>query len=197
MASFPQESNRSTTGVRRTHVVVEVVVLALLWLMFSGKLDLIHLSFGVLSIGSVVYLTRHLILPRPDRRQPPFLGRLVWRRAVVYPFWLLWQIVLANLHVALVILRLRSCAPVVVRFLFPVDCDVAKTTLGNSITLTPGTFTARVLDDVFVIHALDLASADSLLSGEMQQRVASTFGLPLEDAPAIDMGYSFEESDRT
>ena len=196
MASSPQESNRSRTGVRRVHVVAEVVVLAGLWVLFSGKLDVLHLSFGVLSVSLVVYLTRHIILPRPDTRQAPFLERLVWHRAVVYPFWLLWQILLANLHVALVILRLRPCVPVVVRFRFPVDCDVAKTTLGNSITLTPGTFTARVLDDVFVIHALDLASADSLLNGAMQKRVASVFGLPIDEPPTIEIGYSFEEFDR-
>ena len=43
---------------------------------------------------------------------------------------------------------------------------------GNSITLTPGTITVDVEGDELTVHALTQSTADDLLEGTMDRRVA-------------------------
>ncbi len=89
--------------------------------------------------------------------------------------WLLYQVVVANLHVVYLILTPSQIHPQIVRFRTTLTSELARTTLGNSITLTPGTVTLDVEDDEFVVHALSDKVARDLLSGAMEQRVARIF----------------------
>jgi multicomponent Na+:H+ antiporter subunit E len=50
---------------------------------------------------------------------------------------------------------------------------MGKTIYGNSITLTPGTITVDVEDDVFLVHALTQVGAEGVREGEMDRRVAA------------------------
>jgi multicomponent Na+:H+ antiporter subunit E len=73
--------------------------------------------------------------------------------------------------------------PVLVRFRTGMQSNLAKVTLGNSITLTPGTFTLWIEGDSFLVHAIHPDMASGLLDGTMQRTVAAVFGeteLPLE-----------------
>jgi multicomponent Na+:H+ antiporter subunit E len=153
-----------------------IVGLAILWMAFSGKFDVLHLSYGVLSVGLVVLLTRRTMTPdAPD--QEAVLAHLHPFRYVGYGLWLLGQIILANLQLAVILLRPRmDIQPRILRFRFPVDRSVAKVALGNSITLTPGTFTLSIEDDVFIVHTIHPSLATGLTGGHMQRRVARAFG---------------------
>ena len=53
---------------------------------------------------------------------------------------------------------------------------MAQVIYANSITLTPGTVTLDVRDGQFLVHALTTDSAEGLLSGEMDRRVAALEG---------------------
>jgi multicomponent Na+:H+ antiporter subunit E len=46
--------------------------------------------------------------------------------------------------------------------------------LANSITLTPGTITIRIEDDIFYVHAINRKAAEGL-PGEMEDRLARVF----------------------
>ena len=89
--------------------------------------------------------------------------------------WLLFQVVLANLHVVYLVFRPSLIRPQVVHFKTRLTSDMSKVTLGNSITLTPGTITLDIADDEFWVHALSDKAAKDLLSGEMERRVALVF----------------------
>ncbi len=193
MSSTPAPVSRP--GPRRWLSVLEAIALAVLWVLFSGKFDALHLGYGVLSIIMVMLLTRHLVGSR-RHVENEFVERMSLGRAIVYPAWLLWQILMANLHVAKLILSPNpDIDPVLLHFRFPADGAVAKVTLGNSITLTPGTFTLRIRGDEFIVHSIDRPSASSLYSGAMQDRVLTVFGYPAAGAPAIDERYTFEPDD--
>ena len=43
--------------------------------------------------------------------------------------------------------------------------------LGNSITMTPGTITVDVRDDLFLVHCLDEDFARGLEDSEMEKRI--------------------------
>jgi multicomponent Na+:H+ antiporter subunit E len=103
------------------------------------------------------------------------------RRFIAYVPWLIYQIVLANLHVAYLILRPGAIDPQVVRFKTKLKSEFSMVTLGNSITLTPGTITMDIVDGEFFVHALSKKVADDLRGGEMERRVAHVF---LEDEDA-------------
>jgi multicomponent Na+:H+ antiporter subunit E len=64
--------------------------------------------------------------------------------------------------------------PRMVNFKTRLKSDVARVTLANSITLTPGTITVRVEGDVFTVHALSDKVASGL-PGEMEDRIARIF----------------------
>jgi len=181
---------------RRAMALLQILVLAALWLIFSGKLDILHLSYGVVSVVLTMLLTRHLLLAPSVAEENDLVRRLHWGRVLAYPFWLLWQILVSNLHMAAIVLRPRlDIDPILLRFDFPVDDPLAKTTLGNSITLTPGTYTLRVRNREFVVHSINRPLAAGLVDGSMQRHVGLAFG---EDPapPDVHFEYSFRSADK-
>ncbi len=65
--------------------------------------------------------------------------------------------------------------PQVMTFKTKLETDISNVTLANSITLTPGTITIDIRDEVFYVHALSQKVADDLNAGEMEDRVAHIF----------------------
>lgn len=150
--------------------------LMVIWVVFSGLLDPFHLSLGLISCGIVTWLSADLLF---DDRGIPLRRRAVqaWRFAQ-YTVWLTWQIVLANIAVFKLAFGPRTALqPQIVRYRTPLKSDFEKFLLANSITLTPGTVTIKILGDTFYIHAIDDASAAGL-NGEMDRRIARIFEDP-------------------
>lgn len=173
-------SPSSRAKVRNTTLLV--VVLTGLWLAFSGKLDALHLGYGVLSIVLVVVLTRSLVVAQRDPVENEAIGRIHWGRAAVYTVWLVVQIIVANVQVTLLILNPRlPVRPALIEFRTGFRSSLAKTALGNSITLTPGTFTLHVRDDLFLIHTIHEGLAGSVIDGSMARKVAALFGEDVVD----------------
>ena len=175
---------QSTTSSRETvrNTTLLVVILAGLWLSFSGKLDAVHLAYGVLSIVLVVFLTRSLVVARRDPEENQAVGRIRPLRAAVYVVWLVAQIIVANVQVTLLILSPRMpVRPALIEFRTGFRSSLAKTTLGNSITLTPGTFTLHVRDDRFLIHTIHERFATSVIDGTLPRKVAALFGEAIVD----------------
>ena len=175
---------------------VQALTLAVLWILFSGKLDVVHLSYGVVSILLVMILSRRLLLAPTVAEENELARRIRWGRVAIYPFWLLWQIVASNLQMAAIILRPKlDLDPILLRFDFPVDDPLAKVTLGNSITLTPGTYTLRIRGREFLVHSISRSLAAGLIDGSMQRVVGLAFG---QDLPAPEMHFAtkFRPDDR-
>jgi multicomponent Na+:H+ antiporter subunit E len=160
------------------HTALWAAILFAFWIVLSGRLDALHLGMGVLSAGFVAWATQPLLA------LPPVLGGagpapVVSLRFPLYLAWLAGQIVVASLQVAYVVLHPRlPVRPRVVRLATPLPHNLARLTLANSITLTPGTVTLDVEGDEYVVHALTAASARSVSAeGEMPRRVRALFGV--------------------
>ncbi len=96
---------------------------------------------------------------------------------MLYLPWLLYQILLSTLHVTFLALHPRmkdKIDPTIVTFKTSLKSDIAKVALANSITLTPGTITIRIEDQVFYVHAISRKAAAGL-PGEMEERLARVF----------------------
>ncbi|MDJ0523475.1 MAG: Na+/H+ antiporter subunit E [Planctomycetota bacterium] len=153
--------------------LVTWILLAALWIGLSGHTDVVHLTFGFLSVTLVSLIShRHLM---GDGSLSTLSGRLL--RLALYTPWLLWEIVLANLDVMLRVFGVRSIDPRVIRFRPELQDDFGKTVLANSITLTPGTVTVDIEPDgTYVIHALSREAAEGVLAGRMEGKVRGVEG---------------------
>jgi multicomponent Na+:H+ antiporter subunit E len=152
------------------------VTLSLFWVVLSGMFDAFHLTLGLIS-SMLVTLTSHHLLFYGGKKRSWLMGTLNVAR---YLPWLLWQIIIANLQVTAIILHpriLQRIDPCLIRFRSRLARPIARVTLAQSITLTPGTITVDLHDDQFTVYALTRAAADSL-PGEMERRV----GLALDGA---------------
>jgi multicomponent Na+:H+ antiporter subunit E len=111
---------------------------------------------------------------RPTAKGPGFsIIDHIHQLATYWP-WLLVEIAKSNLDVAKIVLKPTiEVDPVMIRVKASQTTAIGKTIYGNSITLTPGTITVDVEDDVFLVHALTQAGADSVREGEMDRRVAA------------------------
>ena len=121
---------------------------------------------GVASVTLVVWLARRMRVI--DEEGMP-LDAL--HRALPYSFWLLGQIVKANLAMLPVIFARRPAIRPRVLTIPAGEADtLGQVTYANSITMTPGTVTLEVSDDEIAVHALTEQAAADLTTGEMQRR---------------------------
>ena len=152
--------------------LIMFLVLFPVWLIWSGMFDAFHLALGVVSCAVVTVLSHDLLLKRTDFSGLP-------REAVrflLYLPWLLYQVVLANVHVVYLTLHPRMpIDPQIVKYKSMLKKDLPRVIFANSITLTPGTITADIKDGDYIVHALSAKTADDLLAGDMERRVARIF----------------------
>ena len=107
------------------------------------------------------------------------IGRVIWLRLAAYLPWLAWQVVVANLHVARIVLHPRlPIDPCVVRLDTPTPHTLARLTVTNSITLTPGTVTLDADVGGYLVHALTRSAAAAVERGAMHRRVQALFEAP-------------------
>jgi multicomponent Na+:H+ antiporter subunit E len=141
------------------------------WVLCSGYLDPLHLGFGLVCTALVTAWSADLLLP-PGRSAGAWTK--LWRGLAYLP-WLLYQIVLANLHVVYLVIFPHELRPQIVRFRSRLRSELALVTLANSITLTPGTVTMDIEDGEFWVHAVSDKVARDLREGDMERRVAHVF----------------------
>jgi len=142
------------------------------WILLSGKFDLFHLTLGVISSALVSFLSADLLMYEQGKNRLS-----TGLRFLMYLPWLLYQIVLSTLHVTFLALHPKmkdQIDPTIVTFKTKLTSNIAKVALANSITLTPGTITIRIEDEIFYVHAISRKAAAGL-PGEMEERLAKVF----------------------
>ncbi len=161
--------------VESTFMIRLVMALFIFWVILSGKIDAFHLSLGLLSSLSVAWVSRRL-----RRLDPPLVSPPAWLRWPGYLLWLFKEVVVSSVQVAMIVLSPKMpINPRVVRLRRYLPNDLAKLTLANSITLTPGTVTVDLEGKDFIVHALTEEGALTLVprtgEGEMARRVKALF----------------------
>ena len=138
------------------------------WFALSGHTEPLILGCSAASIAIVAVITHRMGVV--DREGFPFE---ILFRALAYSAWLGVQILQSSLAVAKVVLSPRmSISPRLVRVPLRLRTDLGRAIYANSITATPGTVCINVWDDHLVVHALDEGSAQGLVNGDMEARVA-------------------------
>ena len=154
------------------HTLALTTGLVLLWLLLSGYFLALILALGIASIVLVVWIAHRMDVV--DHESHPI--HMAFKGLIYFP-WLMWEIVKANIDVALAIIKGKNAiAPKTMRVTASQRSDVGLVTYANSITLTPGTVTVYVDGDMFLVHALTNGSADGLETGDMDKRVTALEG---------------------
>ncbi len=162
----------------KTRVATFFIMLAF-WVVMSGMFDGFHLGLGVLCCLLVAHFSHDLLFPASAEPQPSWFHDVVG--VLLYLPYLFWQVLIANLQVAWIVLHPRALEmidPHIFRFYTKLTRPLSKVTFAQSITLTPGTITINIYrdpagekPDQFAVYALTKEAAASL-PGDMEERVA-------------------------
>ena len=180
-------NNNNIVGSSLVHKLSMFVVLFGFWIVLSGRTETKFIVYGLLTAAVTTWVTYPLLLvPNKEGSKKYFVFGVSIPKFIMYFFWLMWQLVLANIDVLLATTAQElDIDPKVVRFYFRADNPMASVVLANSITLTPGTVTINVTDDgLYEIHALTRGAAAGVLDGSMQKKVAALYGEKFDFAVA-------------
>lgn len=184
-------NGNNIVGSPLIHKLCMMLALFGFWMVLSGRTETKFVVYGILTAVVTTWLTYPLLLvPGKDGSKKYFVFGVSLPKLVMYFFWLMWQLVLANIDVFLATTAQElDIDPKVVRFYFRADNPMASVVLANSITLTPGTVTINVTDDgLYEIHALTKGAAAGVLDGGMQKKVAELYGERFDFAVAESEG---------
>ena len=141
-------------------------ILLLLWLLLSGHYTFLIISLGIFSCLFCVYLTK-----RANILDNELLPVTFFPRIIQYTIWLIKEIIISNIITAKVILTSSETPEI-----FLVKCTQktpeGKTTYANSITLTPGTVTTNIKDNMLEVHALTSDFGNDVRNGDMDKKVS-------------------------
>lgn len=130
------------------------------WLVFNGQVTLEIVLFGLVIAGLMYAFSCRFLDWSPQK------DRMVLRKSGLilrYLGILIREIVKANLATILLIVSPRlEPDPVLIRFRTGLRTRTARVILANSITLTPGTITVSMEDDMLTVHCLDRSFAEGM-----------------------------------
>ena len=132
-----------------------------IWLALTAGAGLQEIIAGVVIAVIVTLIAGRFVFAQTPSSKKSFVRRAVY--GLLYFFRFLWEMIKANLHVAYIVLHpMRPVKPGIVKIKTNLTRDIALTILGNSITLTPGTFTVDVDPDnrILYIHCITVLSSD-------------------------------------
>ena len=141
------------------------IILFGFWLLMSGYYTPLILSLGVISCLLCVYLTVKGKFLDNETLPIYFFPRLIQ-----YTLWLIKEILKSNIQTAKVII-MKSEDPELFSVKATQKTNEGKVTYANSITLTPGTVTTQIKNDIFEVHALTKDFGDDVRSSEMDKMV--------------------------
>ncbi len=153
--------------------LITAIAMFIFWILLSGEFTFILISSGVVASLIVAYLSHDIFVGKADLKTET--GRVF--KFIVYIPWLLWEIILANVEIAYLVLNPKPLIdPQLVHFKNDLKTDLGIVTLAHSITLTPGTVTVEANREEFIIHAIWQKSAEGIIGGEMQRKVKKIEG---------------------
>lgn len=179
--------DESIQGSPIVHLVCLIVMLYAFWILLSGNFETKFLIYGALTAVIASWACYPLLLVENHAKTKKyFIFGINPFKLIYYFFWLMWQLILANIDVIEATVRPElRINPGVCRFRYKADNPMAKVILANSITLTPGTVTMNVEEDgTFEVHALTDGAASGLFDPT---------GMPGKVAWLLGEEFEFEE----
>ena len=144
------------------------LLLLMFWLFLSGHFEPLLLGLGLASVGLTIFLMRRMNMI--DHEIYPFH---LFSRLPAFLVYILREIVIANIDVIKRIMTTsgKAISPQLVEIPLPQKTDLGRTIYANAITLTPGTVSVDIKENMIIVHALTKEAADELASGSMAKAI--------------------------
>ncbi len=125
------------------------ILLFTLWMVLTSNVQIFNIVIGIGVSFSIALLYTKLFIHKAFEFISP-----VW--FMVYLYVLLKNLILSNLQISKRILsKDMKLSPAIVAVKTNLESDWKKLLLANSITLTPGTLTLDIKDDMLFIHVIE------------------------------------------
>ena len=132
----------------------------LLWLIFSLRLSAEIVAIGIIISAAVYWFACSHLRYKPASDIILLKNFLIGLQYVVI---LVWETAKANVAVFRIVFnRTIRVDPCIIYFNANLKTNIARVVLANSITLTPGTITITLNDDLFCVHCLNREMAQSM-----------------------------------
>lgn len=149
-------------------LIIKSLVLFLLWLLLSERLNLYHMGLGLASAFAIAWFNTD----RSSLHEKTLPLRIVW-----YFPWLIGRIMQSGFHLSKLILNpALPIDPKMIRYRTALREESGIVLLGNSITLTPGTITVELNTHELIVHSMDENSALDVTSNRIEKKIAGVFG---------------------
>lgn len=152
-----------------------VAVLAIFWLGLSGHFTGMLLGLGAVSVLLVAWLSQRMnVIDRDGHPVELFV------RTPGFLLWLAREIYLSSIAVLRLIFS-NLYEPAIGRIKTKQDTPLATATLANSITLTPGTLSLRVIGDEIEVHTIHAPFLAELQQSDMPDCIRRYNGQPTQE----------------
>lgn len=122
------------------------------WIILTGRITPESIIIGLIVTGVIIKLNFSIFL---DLIKKPYFSFDKFRILLRYILLLMREIVIANFQVAKIVLNPKiKIKPQVIHYKTTIKDPLLRAILANSITLTPGTLTIEVINDILIIHCL-------------------------------------------
>lgn len=145
--------------------IFTLIILCLIWIGLIGWSNDINKIFFLIIVPIISYSFANYIqvIPKTFKFKPKF---------ILYCAWLIIEILKSTFRVIKIIWRKDLNLKSVFEWVdFDQACDTHLVVYGNSITLTPGTFTADIKNTMLLVHALEESSIQDLKTCDMSNRI--------------------------
>ena len=151
------------------HFIFLVISLFSFWLLLSGFWN----NTLLLVLGFISSVFAAFIGAKIKQQNEFSLDLGFFLRFPKYLIWLIGEIWTANVDTAkrIWLPEKYPITPTISKLKTTQATNFGRTVYANSITITPGTVSVDIDDDVLTVHALSHHSIDDLAQGEMDARV--------------------------
>jgi multicomponent Na+:H+ antiporter subunit E len=135
------------------NIFVGFLIIMLLWFLFNNSLDLdlLLIGLGVSLLSAIVFCSRCDIFQEVKFSFPALL------HSFLYVFVFLFELIKSNFDVARRVLSPSlPINPGIVEVKTKLKSKIARVLLTNSITLTPGTISVDINDDIIIVHWINV-----------------------------------------
>ncbi|MBN1416282.1 MAG: Na+/H+ antiporter subunit E [Bacteroidales bacterium] len=138
------------------HIILFIILL-IVWIVLTFKLTIPNLLVGIFAaLVTTVIFGNHFVRDVRKFFQPQ---RYLWLLLFLLIF--IWECLKANFDVAYRVLHpAMPIKPGIVKVKLSLKSDIAKTILANAITMTPGTISVDLVDDILYVHWIYVSSFD-------------------------------------
>jgi multicomponent Na+:H+ antiporter subunit E len=135
-----------------TGSVIIFIVLMITWLLISASVDWQHILVGFFLMFMLTLLWNQLTIDEQGKT------KVTWRQFKLFMRYILFlelEIVIANFHVAAIVLSPKMpISPGLIVLKIDLKKDLPRVLYANSITMTPGTITVDLEGDRLLVHGM-------------------------------------------